>query len=72
VALGNWGSEQAIPVLSRALDDPSALVRAHAGWALGRVDSAAGTEVLGRRLDIENDSAVTAELRAALGGTTVS
>jgi epoxyqueuosine reductase len=34
VALGNWGSNEAVPVLTRALEDPSALVREHATWAL--------------------------------------
>ena len=34
VALGNWGSEAAVPVLNRALEDPSALVWEHAAWAL--------------------------------------
>jgi epoxyqueuosine reductase len=34
VALGNWGAEGAVPVLTRALEDPSDLVREHAKWAL--------------------------------------
>jgi epoxyqueuosine reductase len=72
VALGNWGAERAIPVLARALDDPSALVRAHAAWALGRVASRAADEALTRRLAIEVDHSVAAELRAALAGTEVS
>ncbi len=72
VALGNWGSEGAIPVLARALDDPDGLVRAHAGWALGRIASKAAIETLGERLDIEEDPAVIAELRAALARGAVS
>jgi epoxyqueuosine reductase len=72
VALGNWGSVEAIPVLERALDDSSPLVRAHAGWALGRVASRAAKEALGRRLGLEQDPAVAAELRAALAGGAVS
>jgi HEAT repeat protein len=41
VGLGNWGSREAVPVLMSALSDPEPepLVRAHAAWALGRVDS---------------------------------
>ncbi len=35
VALGNWGAVEAVPVLRRALEDPEALVREHAEWALG-------------------------------------
>jgi epoxyqueuosine reductase len=38
VALGNRGEPAAIPALARALaSDPSALVRSHAAWALGRI-----------------------------------
>jgi len=34
VALGNWGSPQAIPALKRAARDPEPLIRSHAAWAL--------------------------------------
>ncbi len=37
VALGNWGSAEAAPVLERAARDHSELVREHARWALDRV-----------------------------------
>ncbi len=38
VALGNRGESSAAPALMRTLaDDPEALVRAHAAWALGRI-----------------------------------
>jgi epoxyqueuosine reductase len=43
VALGNWGDEAAVPALTRALDDPSPLVREHAAWALGRINGDAET-----------------------------
>ena len=39
VALGNWGAREAVPVLERAVLDPSALVREHALWALGRIQA---------------------------------
>lgn len=39
VALGNWGSEVAVPVLTRALADPSERVREHAAWALESIGS---------------------------------
>ncbi len=45
VALGNWGSKVAVPVLKRASDDPEPLVRAHATWALGQIESQRATEV---------------------------
>lgn len=38
VALGNWGSEEARPLLDRAARDHSPLVREHAEWALARLD----------------------------------
>jgi epoxyqueuosine reductase len=40
VALGNWGSPQAIPALQHVLDDPEPLIREHAAWALERVQMA--------------------------------
>ena len=39
VALGNSGSEAAVPVLERAARDRSELVREHARWALERIES---------------------------------
>ena len=66
VALGNWGSPEAMPVLSRALSDPDALVREHAAWALGRVDTAEASAVLTDRLAIEPIVPVRHELLRAL------
>jgi epoxyqueuosine reductase len=37
VALGNSGSNEAVPALKEALQDPSPLVRIHAEWALERI-----------------------------------
>jgi epoxyqueuosine reductase len=75
VALGNWGSPEAVPVLVAALDDEEPLVRGHAAWALGRIVS--GPEVceaditsvagaLARRLAVEEDPWVRDEVLAAL------
>jgi epoxyqueuosine reductase len=67
VALGNWGSADAVPALSTALDDREPLVRGHAAWALGRIG---GSEKrLGERLSAEADEWVKGELRSALAGT---
>ena len=41
VALGNWGSPEALPVLERAAHDRSELVREHAVWALERLERSA-------------------------------
>jgi epoxyqueuosine reductase len=62
VALGNWGSPEAVPVLVDALADDEPLVRAHAAWALGRIASADALHALKRALDSETDAAVRAEL----------
>ena len=44
VALGNRGDAAAAPRLARTLaEDPDALVRAHAAWALGEIGAAAGS-----------------------------
>ncbi len=72
VGLGNWGSEEALPVLVRALDDASPLVRAHAAWALGRVGSTGAAQALRGRLASEADPGVRGELAAALGAPGVS
>jgi epoxyqueuosine reductase len=37
VALGNWGSLDALPVLERAFNDPEPLIREHAAWAIERI-----------------------------------
>ncbi|MBI4408505.1 MAG: tRNA epoxyqueuosine(34) reductase QueG [Gemmatimonadetes bacterium] len=66
VALGNWGSEDAVPALRAALQDPAALVRGHAAWALGRIGSAAAQVALEARQEAETDAWVRAELELAL------
>ncbi|HUE77669.1 MAG TPA: tRNA epoxyqueuosine(34) reductase QueG [Longimicrobiales bacterium] len=67
VGLGNWGSPDAVPVLTRALSDEEPLVRAHAAWALGRVGSSAAADVLSTALESEEDVFVREELESALG-----
>ena len=77
VALGNWGGKEAVPVLARALDDPEALIRGHAAWALGEILSRVGipgdggfdvAEALLFRLNEEDDPWVVEEMEAALLG----
>jgi epoxyqueuosine reductase len=76
VALGNWGSPEAVPVLTAALDDPEPLIRGHAAWALGQILSRVGipgdgghvvAEALLLRLAEEEDPWVSEEISAALG-----
>ena len=66
VALGNWGSEEAVPVLTAALGDADPLVRGHAAWALGEIASSAAVAVLGEALSAEPDHGVREEIAAAL------
>jgi epoxyqueuosine reductase len=65
VALGNWGSPEAVPTLRRALKDPSALVRAHAAWALGRLGVAEAEAALAEALGREGDALVRLEIERA-------
>ncbi|MGK7312922.1 MAG: HEAT repeat domain-containing protein [Candidatus Longimicrobiales bacterium M2_2A_002] len=67
VALGNWGSESAVPVLVEALSDSSSLVRRHAAWALGEVGSPEAREALEQRAESESDPWVSEEIASAVG-----
>lgn len=67
VALGNSLDRAAVPVLIKALrDDPHALVRGHAAWALGRIGSPKALEALEWTCDTEREPSVLEEARAAL------
>ena len=68
VALGNIKDKEAVPALSKALDDPEALVRRHAAWALGRIGTREAMAALDERLDVESEEEVREEIRQALGG----
>jgi epoxyqueuosine reductase len=66
IALGNSGNRDATPALARALAaDPSALVRAHAAWALGQLRGTAAERALDAALRDEPDATVVEEVRAA-------
>jgi len=66
VALGNSGDPAAVPALTQALADPEPLVRAHAAWALGQLDTPAGREALAAALAREPEPQVVEEIQAAL------
>jgi epoxyqueuosine reductase len=77
VALGNWGSDEAISILARSLKDTEPLIRGHSAWALGRIlhrdgipeDRASEVKrALHDRRALEADPWVREELEAALGG----
>jgi epoxyqueuosine reductase len=66
IAIGNSGAPALAPVAAARLDDASALVRAMAVWALGRLLPAVEFGSLrGRHLAGERDAAVVAEWRRA-------
>ena len=66
VALGNWGSQQAVGTLTRALSDTESLVRGHAAWALGEIRSISARTALSKCLITEKDPWVMNEISAAL------
>ena len=66
VALGNWGSPEAVPALAVALSDEEALVRGHAAWALGRIGTEAARQALRGRKEVEEDGWVREEIEAGL------
>jgi epoxyqueuosine reductase len=66
VALGNWGSPEATPVLARAIEDPQPLIREHAAWALGQIGDSSARNALKAALAREQEPAVVAEISWAL------
>jgi epoxyqueuosine reductase len=69
VALGNWGSPEAVPALVAALWDQEALIRGHAAWALGRIGTAEARAALRERDAVEADAWVREELELAIADT---
>ena len=68
VAAGNLKLERAVPVLEDCLsNDPSALVRGHAAWALGEIG--VSEEALRGAAASEADGWCLGEIRYALAGT---
>ena len=66
VALGNWGDPVAVPALTRALHDPEPLIRGHAAWALGRIDTPEARQALSEAWKRETDPYVRGEIEGAL------
>jgi epoxyqueuosine reductase len=66
VALGNWAAPETVAALKTRLDDPSALVRGHVAWALGRAATREAHDALRARHRIETDAWVLSEIDAAL------
>lgn len=66
VAVGNWGSETAVPHLVPLLQDPSALVRGHAAWALGQIGAEGGITAVSTALQTETDLTAREEMMLVL------
>jgi epoxyqueuosine reductase len=67
VVLGNTQDPEAVPLLADAAgNDPSALVRGHAAWGLGRIGSSAALQALQSACLRETDSYVLEEMRYVL------
>lgn len=66
IALGNWGAPAAVTTLLWALSDVEPLVRGHAAWALGQIESSQARSALSERLSNEDDAWVKTEISAAL------
>ena len=68
VALGNWGSNEAVLPLTGALGDQEELIRGHAAWALGKIGNASAVEALQKAYSSEDIDWVREEITAALEG----
>lgn len=67
VALGNALDRSSVPALTASLrDDPHAMVRGHAAWALGRIASPSALVALRERQSLETDEGVRGEIALAL------
>ncbi len=66
VALGNSGSNEAVPALEEVLRDPSFLVRIHAAWALGNIASEQACRILQAAAERESHPAVLEEINLAI------
>ncbi|MFH1330557.1 MAG: tRNA epoxyqueuosine(34) reductase QueG [Actinomycetota bacterium] len=68
VALGNAGGKGAVAAAANCLAGPDPLLRAHAAWALGRLDGPEARAALRGAAPGESDPAVAEEIRDALAG----
>ena len=73
VALGNRGAPGDVEALAESLaQEPDAVVRAHAAWALGVIANPEAMAALRSRLGVEGDEAVIREVEGAIGEATGS
>ena len=65
IAAGNWGDPSIIEALVTLLNDPAAMVRGHAAWALGRIRDRRAGKLLEIAYDAERDERVRNEIGQA-------
>ncbi len=68
VAAGNWADDSLIRPLTHLLNDPAAIVRGHAAWALGQIGNKKIGQVLDSALENETDERVRREMVQARSG----
>jgi epoxyqueuosine reductase len=68
IAMGNSGDKDLVPAVEEYLADEEPLVRAHAAWALWKLEGRASRDRLLERLKIEDDPLVLEEIGAILTG----
>lgn len=66
IALGNHGDPEVIPLLTKALQSPSAMLRAYSAWALGQIGGNRVGDLLKKARQKENDPLVQQEMDQAL------
>ncbi|MBF0357586.1 MAG: tRNA epoxyqueuosine(34) reductase QueG [Magnetococcales bacterium] len=66
IALGNWGTDAALPPLSHLFADEHPLIRGHAAWGLGKNSNPKGAELLKKAIKTETDQSVLEEIALAL------
>lgn len=66
IALGNWGSEEALPALEQGLQDHESLVRGHAAWGVGQIPGRRAKALLEQARNSEEDETVLSEINLAL------
>lgn len=67
IVLGNRPDQAALSALMGRLDDAAAVVRGACAWALGRQRTGRSLEALRKRLAVEEEPEVCAEIEAGLG-----
>jgi epoxyqueuosine reductase len=66
IAMGNSGDRDFIPNIKKCLQDKDPLVRAHAVWALWKLEGRDSYETLSNLLSVESDSMVREEIVSIL------